>query len=237
MRQLVFGLLLAFFMVPTLAATPQQNPDPWESFNRKMFSFDMTMDKYLLKPAAKGYRAVTPDWGEGMVHNFFANLKEIPRSINALLQLKFKQAGSNFGRFLLNSTLGIGGLFDVASDAGLKSYQQDFGLTLAHWGVDRGPYLVLPFFGPSTVRDSFGMIPDTYLWPPHYLKNNWTQYALDGLYGVDKRAGFLGLEEAISGDKYIFVRNYYLQHRRRLTGKKIVDTFGANADFDSDVGW
>lgn len=217
-------------------ASPRQEKDPWESVNRKIFAFDMTLDEYLLKPAAKGYQTVTPDWGESMVHHFFKNLGDLGDSVNSLLQLKFAQAGTNLGRFLLNTTLGVGGLFDVATDANLIAKDQDFGLTLAHWGVDPGPYLVLPFLGPSTVRDAVGMLPDNYLWPPHYLKDDITKYGVTGLYGVSKRAELLGIKDGFNGDMYLFVRNYYLNSRAKAAGKEIKDTFGAGLNDDAG-GW
>lgn len=226
-----------------LAEQSAEPVDPWEGFNRKMFAFDMTLDRYLLKPAAITYQKVTPGWGERMVGNFFGNLSDAKSALNALLQARFAQAGSNFARVLLNTTLGIGGLFDVASDANLKRYEQDFGLTLARWGVDRGPYLVLPFWGPSTVRDAAAIFPGNYMWPPHYLENQWVRLGLDGLYGVSKRAELLALEKSLVGDKYIFVRNYYLQSRAQKAGKAPEhDDFGASLGSgdgwgEADSGW
>lgn len=237
MRRLLY-LLLLLCMVPAGAAeTAAVNPDPWEGFNRKIFTFDMQLDRYVLKPAAIGYRKVTPGWGKKLVRNFFSNLKDVSSGVNALLQWRPKQAGSNFSRVLLNTTLGVGGLFDVASDANLVSYRQDFGLTLARWGFDSGPYLVLPFLGPSTVRDTVGWGPDLYIWPPHYLRDDYIAYAEDALYAVSTRAELLDLEKGIVGDKYIFVRNYYLQSRALAAGKKVVDDFGAGSDAAGDDGW
>jgi phospholipid-binding lipoprotein MlaA len=225
----------------TTTAPPvtQANPDPWEGFNRRVFAFDMQLDRYLLKPVAKGYRKATPDWGQTMVNNFFGNLKDVKSSINALFQARFGQAGSDLSRVLINTSMGVGGLFDVATYAGIERYEQDFGLTLARWGVGAGPYLVLPLFGPSTVRDGIAMVPGTYTWPPHYLQDKWIAYGLDTLYGISKRASLLDMENSIIGDKYIFVRNYYLQSRAVAEGKAPVqDNFGSGADSsDDDGGW
>lgn len=235
MRQLLCCLLLAALITPLSAAeTAPANVDPWEGFNRKIFSFDMQLDRYLLKPAAIGYRKVTPSWGRQLVRNFFGNLKDVRSTFNALLQGRMGQAGSDFSRVLLNTTLGVGGLFDVATDANLTSYSQDFGLTLARWGVEPGPYLVLPFLGPSTVRDGVAWVPDIYFWPPHYLRNQWASYGEDALYAVSVREEILDMEKNIIGDKYIFVRNYYLQSRALKAGKKVVDDFGADDAVDAD---
>lgn len=213
--------------------------DPWEGYNRWMFGVDMKLDDYVLEPVARGYDKVTPDWGQTMVRNFFDNLADVRGAINALLQLKLGEAGSNLGRVLINTTMGVGGLFDVATQAGLKSYDQDFGLTLAHWGVPRGPYVVLPLLGPSNVRDGLGMIPGRYAWPPHYLPSTSESYLVTGAYGVSKRTDMLGYKERIIGDKYIFVRNFYLKNRALEAGKPLPqDDFGAALDDASgDTGW
>lgn len=239
MRHLLSGLLLLSLMSPLAAAeTATANPDPWEGFNRKVFTFDMQLDRYVLKPVAVGYSTVTPSWGQQMVHNFFANLKDVRSSINALFQGRVGQAGSDMGRVLINTSMGVGGLFDVATDAGLKSHDQDFGLTLARWGVPPGPYLVLPFLGPSTVRDGIALTPDIYIWPPHYIDDNWIAYGGTGLYVVSQRSELLNLEKSIIGDKYIFVRNYYLQSRSLAAGKVVKDDFGSGAgDSDQSGGW
>lgn len=232
-------LLMAAFLLPVAPAWANDTAelDPWENFNRRIFAFDMSFDKYVFKPAAISYRKVTPHWGQRMVTNLFNNVKDLRGGINALLQARFAQAGSNFSRTLINTTLGVGGLFDVATDAGIKSYDQDFGLTLARWGVESGPYLVLPFMGPSTVRDTAGLIPGTYAWAPHYLPTDKATYAANGLYAVSIRASLLDLEKSIVGDKYIFVRDYYLQSRALAAGHEAEDDFGAGLDADDASDW
>jgi len=133
-----------------------QVSDPFEGFNRRMYYFNAKADQYVLLPAVKGYQAITPDVVEQGVSNFFNNLSEIPTFINSVLQLKAGVALETFGRFALNSTVGIAGLFDIATPMGLEEQDEDFGQTLGHWGVGTGPYLVLPLTGPSSVRDAVG---------------------------------------------------------------------------------
>lgn len=135
--------------------------DPWEGFNRRMYYFNAKADKYVLLPVVAGYKKVTPDFIETGISNFFNNLGEIPTFINSLLQLKIAVAGETFGRFALNSTVGLAGLFDVATPAGLVEQNEDFGQTLGYWGVDTGPYLVLPLLGPSSLRDATGLVFDS----------------------------------------------------------------------------
>ncbi|MBS4050215.1 MAG: VacJ family lipoprotein, partial [Methylomonas sp.] len=127
--------------------------DPYEGFNRSMYGFNMGLDKYLLKPVADGYKFITPNFMQTGVTNFFNNLKGINVVLNDLLQGKFEQSASDLGRFTTNSTIGLLGLFDVATDLGLQQNVEDFGQTLAVWGVNQGPYLVLPVLGPTTLRD------------------------------------------------------------------------------------
>lgn len=207
------GNLAALALVAVLFSAPYtvlaeesavKNPDPWESFNRRIFAFDMVFDRYVFKPAAVGYRKTTPSWGQKMVTNFFDNLKDVRGGINALLQARLGQAGSNFSRVLINSTMGVGACLMLPADAGIKSYNQDFGLTLARWGVKSGPYVVLPFLGPSTVRDTVALVPGTYTWPPHYLDSKMAVYTTNIIYGVSVRASVLELEKSVVGDKYLF---------------------------------
>ena len=128
--------------------------DPWEGFNRRMYYFNAKADEYVILPVVAGYQKITPDVVERSVHNFFSNLDEISTFINSLLQLKLFVAGETLARFTLNSTLGLAGLFDVATQIGLAEQNEDFGQTLGYWGVDAGPYLVLPLLGPSSLRDA-----------------------------------------------------------------------------------
>lgn len=206
--------------------------DPWEGFNRAMFAFNNTMDGYVLKPVAKGYKAVTPDFAERGVSNFFGNLLEIRNVLNDVLQWKWGQAGNDTGRFLINTTVGIGGIFDVARHMKLaKSDGEDFGQTLAVWGLDSGPYLVLPFLGPSTLRDGAGLPVDWGVDPISYIDHVPTRNSTRAFSYIVDRAEVLTAEEFISGDRYIFIREAYLQRRDYLIKDgEIDDPFGAELE-------
>lgn len=194
--------------------------DPFEGFNRAMYTFNDKFDTYLLKPVAKGYRAVVPTPARQGVSNFFSNLREPMVMLNDALQGKFTYAASDLGRFLTNSTLGVLGLFDVASRLGLEKRNEDFGQTLAVWGVAEGPYLVLPFLGPSGVRDGVGWVGDYYAHPVTYMEESSTAGKVTAMGIVDTRTGYLEagdiLYEAAGDDPYIFVREAYRQRRRSL---------------------
>ncbi len=187
--------------------------DPWEGFNRKIFGFNDFVDRYAITPAAKGYQWITPQWLDDTVTRFFSNLGDIGDSINYVLQWRWGEAGSNLGRFTVNTTLGIAGLFDVASRMDLNNSDTNLDVTLGRWGVPSGPYLVLPILGPSTVRDTGTLYPRSYLWPPTYIEDDLTRYSVAALYGVDLRADLMELERNIVGDRYTFIRNAYLQRR------------------------
>lgn len=199
---------------------PDDARDPFEGFNRAMYTFNTKLDTYVLKPVAKGYRAVVPTPARQGVSNFFANLREPMVMVNDALQGKFGHAASDLGRFLTNSTLGVLGLFDVASRMGLEKRNEDFGQTLAVWGVAEGPYLVLPFFGPSGMRDGVGLAGDYYTYPPTYMEETSTAWKLFAVDTVDARTRYLDagdiLYQAAGDDPYIFVREAYRQRRRNL---------------------
>ena len=194
--------------------------DPLEGFNRAMYTFNDKFDRYLLKPVAKGYRAITPKPVSKSISNFFSNLHDPGIMLNNLLQGKPGQAASDLGRFLVNSTVGIAGLFDVASHWGMKKHNEDFGQTLAVWGVGEGPYLVLPFFGPSNMRDGPSLIVDWETYPPNHMEEHSTRDKLFVVEYVDKRAQLLDasdiLEQAAGQDPYVFVREASRQSRRNL---------------------
>lgn len=216
------------------ANTADEKPvDPYETFNRKVFAFNMTLDRWVLKPVSKGYKAVTPDPVEAGVGNFFLNLLEVPNIFNDVLQWKWKQAGNDSGRLLINSTVGIVGLFDVARHTGLeRGTGEDFGQTLVTWGVPEGPYIMLPILGPRTVSDAAGIPVNWVTHPLTYLESRtaaWSLYALDT---VHTRAGLLETEKLASGDLYVFLRDAYLQRRKYLLNDGVVeDDFG---DFSED---
>ena len=190
--------------------------DPWAGFNRSMHSFNDGLDSYVLKPAAQGYKAVMPDLAEKGVNNFFGNLSDVGTMINNVLQGKFEQAGSDLARVAFNSTFGLGGLIDVSTSMGIEKHDEDFGQTLGYWGVQSGPYLVLPFLGPTTVRDGIGLIPDSLVDPVMHVDDNGARNALYITRAIDQRANLLEAEKLISGDKYIFIRDAYLQKRKSL---------------------
>lgn len=208
--------------------------DPWEGYNRAVYAFNDTVDRYVMKPVAKGYRAITPDPVEESISNLFSNLNELRNVLNDALQWKWGQAANDSGRFLVNSTVGVVGLFDVAKHLGLeKSDGEDFGQTLANWGMGQGPYLVLPFLGPSTLRDLGGLPADIYLDPVVYIDHVPTRNTLRGSGFVVQRASLLEAEKLASGDRYLFMRDAYLQRREYLINDgDVEDDFGG--DFDSE---
>ena len=210
------------------------NPDPFEGFNRKVFAFNLKLDRWVLKPVAKGYDAVAPGFVKTGVSNFFSNLGEITNIVNDALQWKWLQASNDTGRLLLNSTIGIGGLFDVASVAGLEeSPGEDFGQTLGRWGFKRGPYIMLPVLGPTTVRDGLGIPVNSLLDPVYYLEDPEARYGLVALRLTSQRADLLEVEKLASGDFYLFVRDTYLQRRDYLERDgEISDSY--EDDFGSD---
>ncbi|ARN76431.1 hypothetical protein BST96_14905 [Oceanicoccus sagamiensis] len=209
-------------------------PDPWEPLNRKIFAFNDFADRYALTPVAKGYQWITPDPVEAGIGNMFSNLLEVTTILNDLLQLKFGQAASDTGRFLLNSTVGLLGLFDVATPIGLEKHEEDFGQTLGYWGVGPGPYIVVPIFGSYTVRDGLGAYIDTYSDYVTNIDHIPTRNQLWLMRNIDKRAGLFAAEELITGDRYAFIRDAYLQRREYLVNDGVVvDSFGEE-DWDDD---
>lgn len=199
-------------------ATSGNPKDPIEGYNRAMFSFNETVDKAVIKPVAQGYNYVTPQPVQTGVSNFFGNLADIWTSVNNLLQGKPGDALSDAGRVLINSTVGILGLFDVATPMGLEKHEEDFGQTLGRWGVGDGAYVVLPILGPRTVRDTVGLAADIYTDPVRDADahRGYRNTAI-ALRAIDTRADLLKAEDALEAaalDKYAYVRDAYLQHRR-----------------------
>lgn len=194
--------------------------DPWEKFNRKMHTFNNAVDRTIARPLAKGYVRVVPRPVRLGVGNFFSNLGEPITTLNSLLQGKPKQAGQSLGRFLLNSTLGIGGIFDPATDAKLPRKNEDFGQTLGVWGWKRSRYIELPLFGPRTVRDVFGLVGDSPLSPIRQVENDKVRFFLQGLQLVDVRAQLLSIDSLREGaiDDYALWRDSWLQRRNYQIG-------------------
>ncbi|WP_425603287.1 MlaA family lipoprotein [Luteimonas endophytica] len=190
--------------------------DPWEPFNRRMHRFNNAIDRAIAKPLATAYVKVVPRPVRLGVSNFFGNLGQPVSALNALLQGKPKQAGQALGRFVVNSTLGIGGLFDPASDANLANRSEDFGQTLGVWGWERSRYLELPLFGPRTVRDVFGLAGDAPLSPTRQLNDDRTRIFLQGLQLVDVRTQLMAVDRMREGatDEYALVRDAWMQRRQ-----------------------
>ncbi len=193
--------------------------DPFESYNRAIHSFNQSFDQTVATPVAETYQTVMPDWADKGVTNFFGNLGDVLVLSNNLLQLKFQQAASDAARILFNTTAGLLGFIDVASHMDLPKHNEDFGQTLGHWGMPSGPYFVLPFLGPSTIRDTAGMAVDyAYIDPvTNNVKNINSRNALFLTNFVDTRADFLGasrLLETAAIDHYVYTREAYLQRRQ-----------------------
>jgi len=200
------------------ATGPDANPrDPLEPFNRGVYRFNDAVDTAVVKPVATAYVEVTPQPVRTGVSNFFSNLGDLWSTFNALFQLRPKEAGENLMRFSVNTVFGLGGVLDIASEAGIPRTKIDFGQTMGRWGVPSGPYVVLPFLGPSSVRDTGGLVVDLAADPLNQLDNKANRNALWALEVVDIRAGLLGatnvLEEAAL-DKYSFTRDLYLNRRQ-----------------------
>lgn len=204
-----------------------QTHDPWNSINQKSFAFNDFFDQLVVRPVAATYTTFVPRFARQGIGNFFSNIDDINVFVNDLLQLKLDDALSDSGRLLINSTVGIGGVFDVASDLGLQKHEEDFGQTLGKWGVGPGPYVMLPVFGASNVRDSFGLVLDTLFNPIQYQDNSSTRLFLFALRETDTRSSLLALDELIGGDKYLFIREAYVQRREYLVNDgQIDDGFG-----------
>ena len=221
----IFPPLFIFFSLSltTGCATldgPPNPDDPLERYNRAMFSFNETMDKAILKPVAKGYDWIMPGTLSKGVTNFFSNLDDIVVFANSLLQLKFHEAVQTSARLVWNTTIGLLGFIDVATHMDLPKLNEDFGQTLAFWGVDSGPYFVLPFLGPSTVRDGLSVPVDWVLFDPVFQdKELKVTLSLLVVRYTDKRAGLLQATNIIdetAPDKYAFIRDAYLQRRQYL---------------------
>ncbi|SMG65373.1 VacJ family lipoprotein [methanotrophic bacterial endosymbiont of Bathymodiolus sp.] len=224
--RLVLGLILLAMLQACATVSHPDPADPWEGMNRDILSFNDQVDKFVLKPVAKGYQWITPEFVDTGISNFFSNLKDIGVSVNGFLQAKPKQCGMDTARFLVNSTAGIGGFIDVATMIDLPKHEEDFAQTLAVWGVPRGPYFVIPLLGPSSVRGVGGYIGDTALHPLTYTLffgstalSTGLSVGLRTVEIIDVRADFLGAEAVASEaavDRYIFFRSAYMQRRDYL---------------------
>ena len=215
----LLALLLSSLLLAGCATTGGEPRDPWEGMNRKTFAFNDALDRAVLKPVAQGYQKVVPAPAREGVNNFYENLEDIATSLNNFLQGKPGQGLSDAGRFIVNTTLGVFGLWDVATPMGLEKHYEDFGQTLGVWGVQPGPYLVIPLLGPSTLRDAPAKAVDpSWYYSNSRLLDNGREYW--GFWALDKvrtRAGLLQSEKILDDaalDKYTFIRDAWLQRRR-----------------------
>ncbi|CCK75966.1 VacJ-like lipoprotein [Oleispira antarctica RB-8] len=235
MVKVQYGLFLISLLILPKLGMSDESVDPWQGFNRSVFEFNETLDMYVAKPVAQGYQAVTPQFVDTGVSNFFSNLEDVLIVLNDVFQLKPVQALSDTGRFLINSTIGLFGFFDVASHIGLMKHDEDLGQTLGYWGVGAGPYIMLPVLGPSNVRDTFGLAGDS-LSGFGYTEVTDTLAQQSGLWllrNIDVRADLIASEGLITGDRYTFFRSFYMQRRDYLVRDGVVeDEFGD--DFDED---
>ncbi len=204
----------------TTSDLAQEDADALESYNRAMFAFNDAVDKAVFKPVAKVYWRVLPEPVTDSIGNFFSNLNDVVVLVNDLLQFKLHQAAMDSSRIVFNTTFGVAGLFDVASRMELPKNREDFGQTLAVWGIGQGYYIVIPLLGPSTVRDAFGMVGDFMINPISWSTDSEAvMWGLWGLNLINRRASLLRIERALADeqiDPYSFQRSAYLQMRRNL---------------------
>ena len=209
------SLIVASILISGCATGPNSH-DPLEPMNRKIYKFNETLDQIIVRPAAKAYTSFVPSLVRTGVRNVFTNLGVINTTFNDLLQLKIRNVPVGIARFTSNLILGVGGMFDVATEMGIPYYQEDFGQTLGYWGFDSGPYIVLPLLGPSSVRDSLSKPVDFYLDPASHVSDDPTRWGITGLRIVDTRSKYLNSESMLSNsalDEYSFVRDSWLQRR------------------------
>lgn len=218
MHSLVFALVIALS-----GCTSTRADDPLESLNRTVYAFNDKADRWVLKPMAWGYATVTPQPLQQGVLNVFSNLADPFIALNNLLQCKPREAGSDMLRFLLNSTIGVAGLFDPAGKAGFEKHREDFGQTLGAWGVPAGPYLIIPFWGPSSPRDGIGDLIGGFALVPRYFSNVRARNIAVGVWIVSKRAQLLQAETLVTGDRYSFIRDAYRQRREFLVNDGVLD--------------
>ncbi|MBT8520220.1 VacJ family lipoprotein [Polynucleobacter paneuropaeus] len=218
-RLIAFGLLVSMVGCASIpAGVPPSPDDPWEPFNRSVFEFNEGLDKYVLKPVVSGYRFVLPEFIREGIYNFFSNYNDIYTALNNLLQGKPDYAFNDLMRVVVNTTMGLGGLIDLATPGGLEKHKEDFGQTFGVWGIPSGPYVVLPFFGPSSVRDTFGTVADLetdYLFK--YIPDVGLRNSLTGLRIVNARNTYYEAGDLLDGaaiDKYSFLRDAYIQRRK-----------------------
>lgn len=233
------SILLILFLLITGCATTNNlsddfNPDdPYEKSNRKIFEFNNKIDKLFLRPVTDFYDRATPEFAQTSITNFFANLDDIRISINNLLQGNVVESMSDITRFFINSIFGLGGFFDVATEIGLEKHSEDFGQTLGKWGAKPGPYLMLPFLGPSTTRDAFTFVGDTALAPTLSLEENAARVGLISLDLINTYSAFTGIADIESKDQYAFLRDAYLERRKyEVNDGLLIEELSEDEDFE-----
>jgi len=220
-------LCVNFFFSVTVKAAEVN--DPLESINRPIYSFNTMLDRTLLKPTAQAYQKIVPDIVQTGVGNFFGNIKDVSTLVNNVLQFKLKDASTDLARVSFNTTIGLGGLLDVASGMGLQKNSEDFGQTLGAWGVPSGPYLVLPLFGPGSFRDSPASFVPLNAWG--YVEHVPTRNVGYGTKLVNDRVQLFEYETIVTGDDYIFVRDAYIGLREQAVNDGVVDETFRESDF------
>jgi phospholipid-binding lipoprotein MlaA len=218
-RNRISGLAALLLAIGPVGAAHAQVYDPLEPVNRVIFNINDALDRNVVRPVAQGYVNVVPRLVRMGVSNVFGNLSDAFSAVNNLLQGKKEQFGSDLGRVVVNSTFGLGGIFDIASEANVEKYNEDFGQTLGWWGMGPGPYLVLPLLGPSNARDATGLVANWLIDPVNQVTPAVNQWELIGTRALDTRASLLGTDDLVQGaalDKYTFIRSAYTQRRRNL---------------------
>ena len=221
-------IIISFIFSATIYSSEVN--DPFENINRKTFEFNENLDEKILKPTAKFYSKFPPRIKNGIT-NFFNNLEEVDTCVNQLLQGKPKKSANDLTRFLINSTVGLGGFIDVASKIGLERHEEDFGQTLAVWGVGEGPYIMLPGLGPSTLRDSFSKPVSSFLSVTFHMTETDVNIALKSIDAIETRERLLDVESLLSGDKYAFVKDAYIQSIKY----EVKDGIDVQDDFVDDM--
>ena len=224
----VFVLIYIFIFSSFLSS--DETKDPFENLNRKTFEFNENLDENFVMPVAEAYSKFPPKIKIG-ISNFFNNLEEVDTFVNQLLQGKPKQSINDLTRFLINTTVGLGGFIDVASKIGLERHEEDFGQTLAVWGVGQGPYIMLPVLGPSTLRDTLSRPVSSFLSVTFHMTETDVNIALKGIDAIETREKLLGIESLLSGDKYSFVKDAYIQSMMY----EIKDGIDVKDDFIDDM--
>jgi phospholipid-binding lipoprotein MlaA len=223
-------ILLLILLLPSLS---HADSDPFEDINKITHNLNQTLDLQVASPVARFYKRITPDLLERGITNFTRNIEDLSIAVNNMLQGKVNEGVSDLFRFTINSTLGVAGFIDVSAGLGFEKHDEDFGQTLAVWGVNEGPYIVLPGLGPSTLRDTLAMIPDSFLTPLWLIDHDRTSYSLTAIDLVDTRARYLGLESVVIGDEYLFYKDAYLQSREfEVKDGEIEDDFDEFDDFN-----